>query len=691
MDLDAIVSKLINSGTPPEMARSAPAWIEAARARNAPQEAWTRIYRDLLTPSHDFALHLALYQQCYRSNDPAGLESAHGPAWLPTPDVVDRANITAAIRQLGLNNYAALYQWSIEHREEYWKHAIERLGIRFRHSYTRIVDAAQSTRPRWLVGAKMNIIDSCFGADPGAPAIIEGSGGDVSTAGMRIWTYDDLRRLTARVANGLAATGTVPGDAIGIVMPMTPRAVAIYLGIIASGAVVVSVADSFAADEIAIRFRLAGVKRVFTQDIVHWGAKLLPLYEKVSAAGAPATVVVAECRSKPSTLSDLRSGDMDFEFFLSRNEELLSVTRDPQDPINILFSSGTTGEPKAIPWDQTTPIKCAVDGHFHQDIHSGDVACWPTNMGWMMGPWLIFATLLNRATMALHPQAPTDARFGKFVQDAGVTMLGLVPSLVRTWRQSDCMSGVNWTRIRVFSSTGECSNPQDMLFLMHLAGYRPIIEYCGGTEIGGAYVTGTVVQPCIPSTFSTPALGTGFVLLDEKGQLATRSAKGEVFIDGISIGLSMRLLNRDHDAIYYADTPIGRAGMPLRRHGDELEALDGGYYRMVGRCDDTMNLGGIKVGCAELERVLSQVPGVKETAAVAVAPPGGGPSRLVIFLVPLPGNACPADTFKPLLQQAIRTQLNPLFHVEEVRVVPSLPRTASNKIMRRELRALYRH
>ena len=86
-------------------------------------------------------------------------------------------------------------------------------------------------------------------------------------------------------------------------------------------------------------------------------------------------------------------------------------------------------------------------------------------------------------------------------------MLGLVPSLVRAWRQSECMRGLDWSKIRVFSSSGECSNPTDMLYLMHLAGYRPIIEYCGGTEIGGGYVTGTVVQPCIPSTFTTPALG----------------------------------------------------------------------------------------------------------------------------------------------------------------------------------------
>jgi acetyl-CoA synthetase len=218
---------------------------------------------------------------------------------------------------------------------------------------------------------------------------------------------------------------------------------------------------------------------------------------------------------------------------------------------------------------------------------------------------------------------------------------------------------------------------------MKLAGNRPMIEYCGGTEIGGAYVTSTVVQPCIPSTFTTPALGLDFVLLDEDRQPAD---KGEVFIEGPSIGLSNRLLNGNHDAIYYRDTPMAKSGIPLRRHGDELQALGGGYFRVAGRSDDTMNLGGIKVGCAEIERVLNPLPGIQETAAVAVAPRGGGPSRLIVFVVPAPGSGASAEELKPIFQRAISTQLNPLFHVHDVRIAQTLPRTASNKIMRRELR-----
>src|SRR5262249_33304580 len=183
---------------------------------------------------------------------------------------------------------------------------------------------------------------------------------------------------------------------------------------------------------------------------------------------------------------------------------------------------GTTGEPKAIPWTQTTPIKCVADAWFHHDVQPDERLAWPTNLGWMMGPWLIYASLINRASMALYDGAPTGREFGQFIADSGVSLLGVIPSLVKTWRATGCMEGLNWSAIRRFSSTGECSNPDDMLYLMHLAGYKPVIEYCGGTEIGGGYVAATMVQPNVPSTFTSRCMGIVFVLRDEAGQPAPR-------------------------------------------------------------------------------------------------------------------------------------------------------------------------
>ena len=245
---------------------------------------------------------------------------------------------------------------------------------------------------------------------------------------------------------------------------------------------------------------------------------------------------------------------------------------------------------------------------------------------------------------------------------------------------------------------------------MSRAGYKPIIEYCGGTEIGGGYITGTVVQPAAPSTFTTPALGLDFVILDENGK---ECPHGELFLVPPSIGLSNSLLNKDHHRVYFEGTPevyetlTGASGIPihtqfkeipltpvLRRHGDEVERISKNYFRTHGRADDTMNLGGIKVSSVEIERVLDLTEDVSETAAIAVDPPQGGPSRLVIYAVLQNNNLENSgenivEELKSRFQQAIKNKLNPLFKIFEVKIVSALPRTASNKVMRRVLRNEY--
>ncbi|GAB4329017.1 MAG: AMP-binding protein [Leptolyngbyaceae cyanobacterium] len=633
------------------------------------------------------------------------------PIWIPSEEQIQGSHIAALMRELGLDTYPELHRWSVEHWPEYWQRMIQQVGIQFRQLYTDLVDFSQAvTRPQWLINARLNIVDSCFQAPGDAIAIYYQSEGRT----LQAITYAELRQLTNQVANGLVAAGFQPGDAIAVVLPMTVEAVAIYLGIIAAGCVVVSIADSFSVNEIATRLKIAKTKAVFTQDLIQRAGRQFPLYTKVMDAQAPTAIVLP---LTDSLSVDLRQGDRAWAEFLSSREEFEAIPCDPGAHTNILFSSGTTGEPKAIPWTHTTPIKCAVDAYLHHDIHPSDILTWPTSLGWMMGPWLIYASLINQAAIGLYYGAPTRRDFGQFIQNAKVTMLGLVPSLVSTWKTTACMEGLDWSAIKAFSSTGECSNAQDMRYLMALAGNKPVIEYCGGTEIGGAYLTGTLVQPCIPATFSTPALGLDLVILDPDNQPAT---KGEAFIIGPSIGLSTELLNRDHEQVYFANTPQleGHSSLvsegqrteekrqtaihnskfiihnfPLRRHGDQIEHLPNGYYRAHGRVDDTMNLGGIKVSSMDIERVVNQVEGIAEAVAIATTPPTGGPSQLVIYAVVT--NSSPdtssADksTLLKTLQAAIKQQLNPLFKIHDLVLIDALPRTASNKVMRRVLRDRY--
>jgi acetyl-CoA synthetase len=698
LSLEQIVACGVEEKTAAAMLPQLNQWLLSLPA----SQCWQQIVQSFLTNDFPFALHELLYETAFFDWD-ASLGPP--PAWFPSNEQLGKTNIAALMNDLNIQSYPELHAWSVQHRAEFWDIAIQRVGIHFQQKYSQIVDLSPGVEsPQWLLDARLNIAESCFNAPEDSTAIIfQPEGGSLSTM-----SYGELNTLSNRVANGLVEAGFEVGDAIAIAMPMTAESVAIYLGIIKAGCAVVSIADSFAASEIATRLRISNAKGIFTQDTILRAGKQLPLYSKIIEANAPKAIVL-------SLNSPLRQCDRNWEDFLSSRDRFEAVSTSPSAYTNILFSSGTTGEPKAIPWTQTTPIKCAVDGYLHHDIHPGDVVAWPTNLGWMMGPWLIYASLINRGAIALYYGTPTERGFGQFIQDARVNVLGLVPSLVSAWKTTACMKGLDWNAIKVFSSSGECSNPQDMLFLMSLAQYKPIIEYCGGTEIGGAYITGTVVQPCIPATFSTPALGLDIVILDENGD---RTDKGEAFIVSPSIGLSNELLNKDHHQVYFADTPFFEEfrssgvetryiaslqefssqysslpplsslsfPIPLRRHGDQMERLPNGYYRALGRVDDTMNLGGIKVSAAEIEQTLNTVEGICETAAIAISPPQGGPSQLVVYAVVMPEFGHRQEELKASLQAAIRQNLNPLFKIRDLVIIEALPRTASNKVMRRVLR-----
>ena len=327
-----------------------------------------------------------------------------------------------------------------------------------------------------------------------------------------------------------------------------------------------------------------------------------------------------------------------------------------------------------------------MDGHLHQDIRPDDVVAWPTNIGWMMGPWLIFASLINKGTIALFEGNPGGQEFTDFVEDANVSMLGVVPALVKAWKANGSMKSKRWSSVRAFSSTGEPSNRQDYLWLMSRTDYRaPVIEYLGGTEIGGGHITGTMVQPASPSTFTTMALGVDSAIVTDDGEFAGDNEAGELFLIPPSIGLSQTLLNANHHDVYYQGCPAGPAGEVLRRHGDRIKKLSRGFYKVEGRMDDTMNLGGIKVGSLELERVLEMHPHISECAAVGVAPPEGGAEQLVVYAVTNPGADVRTDEMKADLDRRLSRSMNPLFRVSEVIVMDELPRTASNKLMRRKL------
>ena len=625
-----------------------------------------------------------VYQQIFE-------DDAVPPAWMPDAATQSQTHLGKAIREKGLEGYAEFFQWAAENRSDFWQYTLSKLNITFRQK-PQHVRHPQGTdeHPGWLAGARYNVAESCFLAPADQIAVrfaVEGE------RGIQEVSYEELERQTNRLANGLLENGYQAGDAAVLYMPMCYEAVFIYLGMIKAGIKATLIADSFTAGELRRRADLAGATLVFCTDGYLSGNKNLEIYSKVREAGLEKAVVVPYHQQEAPRLS---GDDVLLEAFLSGKTSFEAVPADPYDITAILFSSGTTKEPKAIPWTHLTPIKCASDAYYHHDVHPGDVVTWTTSMGWMMGPWVIFAALMNGATLALYTGLAAGSQYGQFVQDSGMTILGTIPSLVKVWRKNRIMRDFDW-KVRVFSSTGEPSNAEDYLYLMSLAHYRaPVIEYCGGTEIGGGYLTGSLLQPASPATFTTPALGLDFVLADEGGNVSREHNEGQVMLIPPSIGMSERLLNRDHHEEYFAETPLLDQKQLLRRHGDAWEKIKVKghestyvFYRSKGRVDDAMNLGGVKVSAVEIEGLLNRHEHIREVAAVAIPQEKGGPEKLVVFAC-LTGEATPeARELRQTFSKILATELNPLFKVSEVIFRDPLPRTASNKLMRRALRADY--
>ena len=665
--------ELLEKGLPTENAGQITATINEWLGLPA-HEAWHMLTSNLLTPALPFSLHLFLFEKIY----PDWLEHPESaPAWEATPQAIAKTHLMQFMREQNHHDVSSFHQWTTKDYPQFWQKMIEKLQIQFSQTPHTLCDLGESIEsPYWLPGAKLNIIESCFTANPDSIALTYLDEGDLQKL-----TYQELNNYSNRIANSLIATGFKPGDAIAIAMPMTVEAIAIYLGIIKMGGVVVAIADSFSSEEIALRLQIANAQGIFTQNEIVRDDKTFPLYSKITAAHAPKTTVLTAPKTRVATL---RRDDLHWQDFLLTDINFNPHQSTAMTPINILFSSGTTGTPKAIPWNHTTAIKAASDAYLHQDIHAHDILAWPTNLGWMMGPWLIFAALINQASIAVYADTPNTHAFGEFIQNANVTMLGVVPTLVASWRQSGCMENLDWRRIKCFSSTGECSNAEDMLYLMSRANYCPVIEYCGGTEIGGSYLTGTLIQKNYPALFSTPAMGSDLVIIDEAGKLADH---GEVALIPPAMGLSTELLNANHHEIYFANMPEPVTGTVLRRHGDQIKRYSNGYYSIQGRVDDTMNLSGIKISAAEIERALAGLTGIVETAAIAVPPLNNGPAHLVIFAVYT--DQLDKTQITSAMQTRINQHLSPLFKIYDIVFVSELPKTPSNKIMRRMLRKQY--
>jgi acetyl-CoA synthetase len=695
-------------------------------------------------------------------------------AWTPTPEVIERAQLTKFMRQVGVSTWDELYAYSINDVEKFTEEVIKFLDIKFDPPYEKLLDLSSDVEfPNWfgtrtpssamrakpeenvspketaiadegirVPTAGLNITEMCLDRwqtdeMKDRPAVIwEGEEGRITNT-----SYTILLREVEYAANGLRELGFRKGDALGIHLPMMIDTVIALLAINRIGAIAVPVFSGYGIEAIAGRLNAVGARGLFTCDGFPRRGKLFDALdvaiEAVKSCPSIKNIFVSNRGNSinylPARISDERF--IEFEDLITYGEnprELPIVTTSAEDPLIILFTSGTTGKPKGIAHTHASfPIKAAQDMAFGTDVGRGTRISWYTDIGWMMGPWLIYGALINGATICIYdgaPDYPTPDRMWEFCAKHKVEVLGISPTLIRSLasrnadtpvcnegeaRREDADKSVrvpsddppfkrhDLSHLRIFASTGEPWNPAPWWWLFEKVGNSklPIINYSGGTEIAGGILMGNPLLPIKPCSFPAPCPGMDVDILDEEGNPVDAGKVGELVIKQPWIGMARGFWQEKER---YLET-YWRRFKNIWVHGDWAMRDKDGHWFILGRSDDTLKIAGKRVGPAEVESLLVAHPLVTEAAVIGVPDEMKGTAMVAFAVLNAEcrmQNAESTDSenssfdihhssLASELRELVARDMGKPLAPSKIHFVSALPKTRNAKVMRRVIRSAY--
>jgi len=619
-----------------------------------------------------------------------------GPiVWEPTPEHIENARLTDFMHEHGITDFGELMERSTEDVAWFTESVLQFLDIQFYKPYSEVVDLPKGIAwPQWCVGGQMNIVHNCLDKyigtkqENGTALIFESEDGNV-----RELTYGQLYHQVNQAANALRGLGLGKGDGIGLYMPMTPEIVIALLAITKIGGVVLPLFSGYGVDAVVNRLADAEAKALFTADG----------FTRRGKAIAMKPIADQAAKELPSLKHIIvqEYADVDIEMLPGRDHwwhEIIPQQSDkaetehtsPEDILMIIYTSGTTGRPKgAVHTHCGFPIKAAQDMAFGTDVHADDVIYWMTDMGWMMGPWLVFGSLLLGSTFFIYdgaPDYPGPDRLWEMAARHKINQLGLSPTLVRALiaHGDEPVKKHNLTHLRSFASTGEPWNPAPWQWLFEVVGQSklPIINYSGGTEISGGIVMGNPILPLKSAAFAGPCPGIAADVFNEDGESVTNEV-GELVIKAPWIGMTRGFWKdpKRYEESYWSRWP------DVWVHGDWAAKDNDGLWYILGRSDDTIKVAGKRLGPAEVESVVVGHADVVEAAAIAVPDEVKG-STVVIFCVLAPAIEGSEELRNKLRAMVVKAMGKPLAP-KDILFVSDLPKTRNAKVMRRMVRAAF--
>jgi acetoacetyl-CoA synthetase len=619
--------------------------------------------------------------------------------WEPADDARAQtrmgAFLTAAEQAAGRTfaDQEALWRWSVEEIDEFWTLFAEFIGVVW-HDRPEVL-LADDAMPGavWAPGGTLNYAEHCLrgGSLATGTTGTTGKTGDTgpddvailhtsqTRAGGRL-TWDELREQVARVRAGLVRLGVARGDRVAAYLPDVPETLVAFLATASLGAVWTSCAPEFGVDAVVDRFSVVEPSVLLVVDGYRYGARDVDRAEEVAAirAGLPSLehTVLLPYLDPAATLPDVTAWEE-----LTAESAPLAFEPVPFDhPLYVLYSSGTTGRPKAIVHGHGGILleHCKVLA-LHHDLGPGDRFLWFTTTGWMMWNYKVSCLAVGTALVCFDgdPAFPGVEALWRYAAESGVTMLGLSPGFIAACERDGLVprERFDMSALRQVGVAGSPLPPHGFAWVTGTAGdHVQCVSASGGTDVCSAFVGGSPLLPVWAGEMSCRALGCAVEAWDPDGHPIV-GRRGELVITrpmpSMPVGFWGDTDGSRYRASYFEHYP------GVWRHGDWITITDRGSCIISGRSDATLNRGGVRMGTADFYTVVEALDEVVDALVVHLES-ADGPGRLLLFVHLVDGIALD-DDLRRTVASTCRDRLSPRHVPDELHAVPAIPRTLSGK------------
>ncbi|HVT00434.1 MAG TPA: acetoacetate--CoA ligase [Solirubrobacterales bacterium] len=613
--------------------------------------------------------------------------------WRPSAAAVEASNLTAYVdwlraeRGVDVAAYPELWRWSVDDLEAFWNSIFDWFGVEYDGERGPALASREMPGAEWFPGVRLNWAERAFaGKDDGAVAILHAS----ELRELEETTWGELRSRVAACAAGLRSLGVERGDRVVAYLPNVVEAVVAFLATASIGAIWSSASPDFGAGSLIDRFAQIEPKVLIAVDGYRYGGKdfdRTPIVRRLQEAmpGLEHTVLLPYLDREATATSGAAelAGVTRWDDLMARGAGAeLSFERVPFDhPLWVLYSSGTTGLPKAIVQGQGgILLEQLKKMYLHTDAHPGDRLFWFTTTGWMMWNFIV-SGLLTEAAIVLYDGNPGHPDMGvlwDLAERAGITTFGTSAAYI-----SACMKagveparGRDLSRLRAVGSTGSPLAPEGFDWIHQQLGDVWLFSTSGGTDLCTAFVGGVPTLPVYRGELQARALGAKVEAWHPEGRPLVGEV-GELVITEPMPSMPLFLWG-DADGERYRESYF-EMYPGVWRHGDWIEITERGTAIIHGRSDSTINRGGIRIGTAEIYRAVLESDAVVD--ALVVDLPREGTDGWISLFVVLREGAELDDDLRASLARAIRGRCSPRHVPDEVRAIAAVPRTLSGKVV----------